>query len=150
MARPKALSEKQEKQLVKDYKTDKTATTLSLAAKYEIHNTTVSAILARRGVRRIKSLRLAERWKIEDGILKTDSRDQAKRKKRLVKSELVKQQKGKCAICKTKMKEPCVDHCHTTGKIRGALCVNCNTGLGHFCDSVELLKSAISYLKGPN
>lgn len=40
-----------------------------------------------------------------------------------------------------------IDHCHDTGKVRGLLCVNCNKGLGHFKDSVDVLKSAISYLE---
>lgn len=54
-------------------------------------------------------------------------------------------QEGKCKICH----EPvtlCVDHCHTTGKVRGLLCNSCNTSLGGFKDSIELLESAIKYL----
>jgi hypothetical protein len=39
-----------------------------------------------------------------------------------------------------------VDHCHRTQRIRGLLCSACNTGLGSFRDSPELLKSAIKYL----
>jgi len=33
--------------------------------------------------------------------------------------------------------------------IRGVLCKNCNTGLGHFKDHVENLEKAIEYLKEP-
>lgn len=40
-----------------------------------------------------------------------------------------------------------VDHCHTTKIVRGLLCRNCNTALGHLQDSVLLLKNAIKYLK---
>ena len=40
-----------------------------------------------------------------------------------------------------------VDHCHETTEIRGLLCHNCNTGLGHFKDSPEFLQNAIDYLK---
>lgn len=40
-----------------------------------------------------------------------------------------------------------VDHCHDTGKIRGLLCYTCNTALGLFKDSEELLSNAILYLK---
>ena len=39
-----------------------------------------------------------------------------------------------------------VDHNHKTGKIRGLLCRKCNTGIGLFQDSTELLAKAIEYL----
>lgn len=40
-----------------------------------------------------------------------------------------------------------VDHCHTTGKVRGLLCNNCNTALGLVDDKIEVLKRMIKYLK---
>jgi len=39
-----------------------------------------------------------------------------------------------------------VDHNHETGQIRGLLCLNCNTGLGHFKDNIDLIKKAVKYL----
>lgn len=41
-----------------------------------------------------------------------------------------------------------VDHDHTTNKIRGVLCGNCNTALGKLGDSVESIEKVLSYLKG--
>jgi len=40
-----------------------------------------------------------------------------------------------------------VDHNHETGQIRGLLCLNCNTGIGHFKDDVDLIKKALKYLE---
>lgn len=40
----------------------------------------------------------------------------------------------------------CVDHCHTTGAVRGFLCGSCNTGLGMFKDSPEVMAKAIAYI----
>lgn len=64
---------------------------------------------------------------------------------------LLESQKGVCAICGTKScpsgKRFAVDHCHTTGKVRGLLCMECNNGIGKLKDSVELLEKAMVYLK---
>lgn len=58
-------------------------------------------------------------------------------------------QKGECKICNTTSTKPLsVDHCHSTGKIRGLLCNPCNMGIGQFKDSIVRLKNAISYLEG--
>jgi len=66
--------------------------------------------------------------------------------------QLFKDQNGQCAICKTEKpykkdgKSFAVDHDHKSGEIRGLLCSNCNSGLGHFKDDPSLLQSAIDYL----
>lgn len=64
---------------------------------------------------------------------------------------LLTQQNYKCIICdidKCKSgRNFAVDHDHVTGKIRGLLCSACNTGLGQFKDSPELLQKAIKYLE---
>lgn len=58
-----------------------------------------------------------------------------------------------CAICKKTIgevgKKLFIDHCHTTGKIRGLLCHNCNIGVGGFKDDIGILKSAIEYIENP-
>jgi hypothetical protein len=63
-------------------------------------------------------------------------------------------QNNKCKICelpiqfftKTYNNRACVDHCHTTNKIRGILCHYCNTGIGYLKDSPTVLQRAIDYL----
>jgi hypothetical protein len=60
-------------------------------------------------------------------------------------------QNGVCAICSkeppnTHKKRLNVDHCHTTGKVRGLLCDACNRAIGLLKDSPDLLNKAISYL----
>lgn len=66
--------------------------------------------------------------------------------------ELLTKQNGVCAICGTAdpgrgHQHLAVDHCHTTNIVRGLLCHSCNTGLGHFKDSISLLDKAKEYLK---
>jgi|ERR1017187_7892677 hypothetical protein len=67
--------------------------------------------------------------------------------------EMLRQQDYKCAICRrdTPNKKQnthwAVDHDHTTGKVRGLLCQNCNQGLGKFKDNKILLEEAIKYLQ---
>lgn len=57
-----------------------------------------------------------------------------------------------CAICKVdkpgwlKRVNWCVDHCHTTGKVRGLLCCSCNAAIGHAKDSPSILRQAAAYL----
>lgn len=58
-----------------------------------------------------------------------------------------------CAICKTfpaskHISKLDVDHCHTTGRIRGLLCRTCNAGIGQLKDSIPNLEAAIQYLRG--
>jgi hypothetical protein len=59
-------------------------------------------------------------------------------------------QEGKCLICKIHQNELktklCVDHCHTTGLVRGLLCNSCNNLLARAKDSIETLQNAITYL----
>ena len=43
-----------------------------------------------------------------------------------------------------------VDHDHSTGKVRGILCTNCNLILGRANDSIGLLKNLIYYLEASN
>lgn len=68
-------------------------------------------------------------------------------------NELLLVQNNKCKICNTEFKTEKgthIDHCHTTGNIRGLLCANCNVLLGMSKDSIDILKSAQIYLKKYN
>jgi hypothetical protein len=57
-------------------------------------------------------------------------------------------QENRCGSCgDVFVKTPFVDHCHTTGKVRGLLCSHCSTGLGNFKDSIMRLLLAIRYLR---
>ena len=69
--------------------------------------------------------------------------------------ELLEKQGGVCAICRQPETRTTkagvvmllhVDHCHNSGKIRGLLCHKCNSALGLFRESSEILSSAVNYL----
>jgi DNA-directed RNA polymerase subunit RPC12/RpoP len=59
---------------------------------------------------------------------------------------LVQTQKGRCKICYSDGKLH-IDHCHSTGRVRGLLCHKCNVMLGMAQDDEKILLEAIEYLK---
>lgn len=71
-------------------------------------------------------------------------------------NRLAEQQNGKCAICRKvpdhtlntglKSSKLFIDHDKNTKQIRGLLCFHCNTGIGKFDHSIDLLEAAIKYL----
>lgn len=65
--------------------------------------------------------------------------------------EMLKSQNFKCAICETDQKDLdkrlAVDHCHTTGTVRGLLCGSCNRALGLLKDDYKIVNKAKEYLK---
>ena len=71
---------------------------------------------------------------------------------------MFEEQGGVCKICEQTCNHPqrreagtlSIDHCHTTGKVRGLLCSKCNTAIGYFDDSINTLKRAIDYLEASN
>lgn len=60
--------------------------------------------------------------------------------------KMLKEQSAKCLIC-DEIKRLVIDHCHTSGKVRGLLCSNCNSGLGLLGDNITNLKRAVLYLQ---
>lgn len=77
--------------------------------------------------------------------------------------DLYNSQEGRCTICRKELElfsgGTHIDHDHSCcnnikggvkscGKcVRGLLCLRCNLGIGYFDDNVNLLESAIEYLK---
>lgn len=59
---------------------------------------------------------------------------------------LYTKQKSQCALCERKFQRLAIDHDHQTGKIRGLLCIACNTGIGKLGDTIPALEKAIKYL----
>ena len=63
---------------------------------------------------------------------------------------------GRCNICYEEMEKRtigkrsirmvCVDHDHSTGKVRGLLCDFCNKGIGMLMDDPKIVSKALSYL----
>jgi hypothetical protein len=70
-------------------------------------------------------------------------------------NQVLKAQGGVCAICKkrnNKKGKPlllAVDHCHTTGLVRGLLCWPCNKGIAVFQDKAASLYNAYKYMDIP-
>lgn len=76
--------------------------------------------------------------------------------------QMFEKQEGKCSICESDMKfengnynkgdkrngrEVCVDHDHSTGRVRGLLCFHCNTAIGHLFDNPKAVENIKNYLK---
>jgi hypothetical protein len=88
------------------------------------------------------------------------------RRKRLAKygltaddyQSMMASQNGVCAICERPetVRQPhrigggeslAIDHDHATGKVRGLLCMTCNTAIGKLNDDPNLLRVAARYLE---
>ena len=66
---------------------------------------------------------------------------------------LLAQQGGHCAACPfvpnptSRKRYLCVDHDHSSGRVRGLLCSGCNTALGLVRDEVERLLRLAAYVE---
>ena len=69
---------------------------------------------------------------------------------------MLEEQGGVCAVCRQpessvnqrgQVKPLAVDHCHSTGRIRGLLCSGCNVSIGHAKDNPETLRNLANYLE---
>ena len=64
---------------------------------------------------------------------------------------LIESQNNSCKICGTHATNNIkgklyIDHCHTTGKVRGLLCMKCNSALGLLNDNKKLVQNLLDYL----
>lgn len=90
-----------------------------------------------------------ESWKKAELKSRNPLRDRA-RKYGLTRAELVamiESAEGKCQICDRETERLAVDHCHNSRKVRGLLCLQCNTALGSFEDDLERMQKAVEYVK---
>ena len=68
---------------------------------------------------------------------------------------LWKAQGGVCSACgkpeqssvQGRPRKLAVDHCHTTGRVRGLLCGNCNRALGLLYEDPERIKGLLRYIE---
>lgn len=62
---------------------------------------------------------------------------------------LLQSQNGKCAICKQPPVKGhlSVDHDHETKRIRGLLCLRCNSAIGFMKEDKENVRAMLSYLE---
>jgi hypothetical protein len=61
------------------------------------------------------------------------------------------EQGGTCALCDRKPREGrrlAVDHCHSTGRVRGLLCDIHNRAIGYLGDNEIGLQRALDYIRG--
>lgn len=137
LGRPRKLSEQQRQEIMQRLSNNESES--SLAHEYNVSQSMISRI-------RTQSLitqELKEKWKMQRyertyGLSLKDF------------SILLQTQNNQCRICG--ISDPkghgwVVDHCHKTDTVRGVLCGNCNVGLGHFQDNVELLRKAANYIE---
>jgi hypothetical protein len=69
-------------------------------------------------------------------------------------SAMLAAQDGKCASCSVELTlsgkgrgSVAVDHCHSTGKVRGLLCCGCNGALGMLGDDAETVGGLYEYIR---
>lgn len=66
--------------------------------------------------------------------------------------DMLDKQGGVCGICGVELTfhpkaTACVDHCHSTGDVRGILCRKCNAAIGALGDTASSVAKAVAYLQ---
>jgi hypothetical protein len=66
-------------------------------------------------------------------------------------AQMLNKQNCKCVICSINIRNGYhIDHCHSTGKVRGLLCQKCNQAIGLLRESESLFFKAAEYIKEHN
>lgn len=116
----------------------------------------IGAAWRRANPEKVKAAKLRYGAKYPDRVRHTNRRTSARFSYGIEWSEYEQRQrhqKYRCLICRRKFDGDGrydrlhIDHDHKTGKVRGLLCHNCNTGLGVFRDKKISLENAIRYLE---
>lgn len=113
---------------------------LAYSKKYRNENPEKTSEIRKKSYRKHHAQRRSHYYEVKYGITL------------IQKQQMYEEQNHYCACCKEnfELKDLCVDHNHTTGKIRGLLCNPCNTGLGLLKENKEILLNAIVYLTERN
>lgn len=139
--------------MIKEYK-------ICSKCNIEKHNSEFSRLISRGKECLHASCKVCRNKYISDKRKQNPDKERLRKRKQKLKSKynltleeynlMYSKQEGRCLICGTFYNKLNIDHCHTTGKVRGLLCTLCNTGLGSFKDNSSLLGRAILYLKETN
>lgn len=97
------------------------------------------------------------RWSLMSGEQRKEEHLKKKYKIDLeIFNQMFDEQQGLCKTCSVPLEifvdissrnRACVDHDHSTGKVRGLLCNHCNRALGLIEDNLETLKKMQEYLQ---
>ena len=121
----------------------------------EFHNSSTSSDGKKAACKSCRNSESKE-WNLENKERKSETnRWWSKKNKYSISKEeylsILESQNELCAICGKHYTDSLyghlyVDHCHSSGKVRGLLCNHCNTLLGMAKDSLDILDKARQYL----
>lgn len=100
----------------------------SIRAWYKEHKNDPAYVFSKR----VSKLKLAQKFTLADF------------------NAMLSAQGHRCGLCRrlfTDVLIPMIDHSHEEHRVRNLLCNDCNSGLGFFRESEEVLQAAIQYLR---
>lgn len=101
------------------------------------------------GITRDKQIADARRWNVQNPERYRDIQLRRSYGISLTEyNEMLGRQRGVCAVCRRADERALsVDHCHSTGQVRGLLCGACNRALGILEDDAARVEALAAYLK---